>query len=130
MTEVDTSSAKNVMFKKCPNCGFEWSSRRDFLDDPTLEIIGYQANFEELAAGIFLFNHSCHGTLAIPSGRFEDLYQGPIFARRAEDSEECPGYCLQEEELEPCPVECECAYVREIIQTIRHWPKGQALAHS
>jgi len=128
MTEIDTLARENKVFKKCPNCGFEWPSRQDFLDDPTLEIIGYQIQLEELTAGIFLFNHSCHGTLAIPAGHFEDLYKGPVFTQRAHGSEECPGYCLHEEELEPCPVQCECAYVREIIQTIRNWPKGQGSA--
>ena len=118
------------MFKKCPNCGFEWSSRRDFLDDPRLEIIGYQAQLEELTAGIFLFNHSCHGTLGIPAGCFEDLYSGPIFTPRATNTEECPGHCLQECDLDPCPVQCECAYVREIIQIIRNWPKRQVHARA
>jgi hypothetical protein len=42
---------------------------------------------------------------------------------RKTGTEECPGYCLHQDELQPCPARCECAYVREIIQIIRNWPK-------
>ena len=111
------------MFKRCPKCYFEWSRRADFLGDPNLEPIGYQVNFSALKAGIFLFNHDCKGTLAIAVGEFSDLYSGPIFKERADGSQECPGQCLHEDNLAPCPAHCECAYVREILQLIRKWPK-------
>ena len=126
----NTDLKRTLVFKKCRNCGFEWPSRQDFLDDPMLEIVGYQAHFEELTAGLFLFNHSCHGTLAVPAGHFKDLYDGPVFTQRAAGTKECPGHCLHEDDLDLCPVHCECNYVREIIQTIRHWPKGQVSAHA
>ena len=35
-------------FKKCAPCGFEWRTLDTFLGDPAIEIIGYQAYFEEL----------------------------------------------------------------------------------
>jgi hypothetical protein len=112
-----------IYFKKCPNCGFKWDSRDSFLTDDSLDIIGYQANFKELTTGLFYFNHSCEGTLAIQAYLFGDLYDGPIFATRLTDCEDCPGYCLYREELQTCPAECECAYVREIVQIIKNWPK-------
>jgi hypothetical protein len=124
--KVDTlneSFTDRIYFKKCPNCGFKWESRENLLTDDKLFLIGYQANFKELATGLFYFNHSCEGTLAIPAYLFGDLYDGPIFSDRATDDEECPGYCLHREELRPCPAECECAYVREIVQIIKNWPK-------
>ena len=113
----------NNGFKKCPPCGTKWMNRDDFLGDPDIEMIGYQADFEELTAGLFLFNHICRGTLAVNAGIFQDLYDGPILEERIEGTEACLGYCEHEDELRPCPNQCECAYVREIIQVIRHWPK-------
>ena len=110
-------------FKICPKCRFMWCDRQDFLEDPHIEIVGYQAHFEELKEGLFLFNHSCKGTLSIHAARFEDLYDGPIFAERATGGPECPGFCLHKDELAPCTAKCECAYVREIIRIIREWPK-------
>jgi hypothetical protein len=114
---------KRMLFKKCPSCGFEWSTRDAFLAESNLKVIGYQVHFEELTAGLFLFNHSCLTTLAVPAARFQDLYQGPVFTERATGSSQCPQYCLHQEELTACPAHCECAYVREIIQIIRNWPK-------
>ena len=113
-------------FKQCSTCGFKWSSRDQFLEDPDVELVGYQVNFEELLAGFFLFNHSCGTTLAIPVEPFEDLYDGPVFRERATGSEACPEHCLHEENLIPCPTHCECAFVREIIQYIKSWPKSRA----
>ncbi len=111
------------MFKRCPNCGVQWLDRDAFLADPGIEAVGYQVNFEELAAGIFLFNHACLGTLAIEARNFRDLYAGPIFAERATGRTSCPRYCLNEDNLQPCPAKCECAFVRRILQIVQNWPK-------
>jgi len=106
-------------FKVCPACGFEWKSRNDFLNDNSVYIIGYQAHFESLKTGIFLFNHSCKGTLALEVSDFADLYDGPVFEERATGSDDCPGHCLHENILDPCPAKCECAFVREVIQILK-----------
>ena len=110
-------------FKKCSNCGFKWETRDDFLMDPQIEMIGYQSNFKELTLGLFYFNHSCKGTLAIYAGLFKDLYEGLIFTSRATGTKDCPGHCLQRENFDLCPAQCECSYVREIIQLIRNFEK-------
>jgi hypothetical protein len=36
-----------------------------------------------------------------------------------------PGYCNDREILNPCSEACECAYVREIVQIVRKWPKDE-----
>jgi len=110
-------------FKNCPACGKDWVSREALLADGSVSLIGYQAHFEELKEGLFLFNHSCKGTFALPAGIFVDLYTGPIFRKRATGTDECPGHCLHEDELAPCPAHCECAYVREVCQIVQNWPK-------
>ena len=111
------------MFKRCPACGHAWSVRNDFLSDPGLRVIGYQVNFGSLEAGVFLFNHTCKGTLAIHAHEFKDLSCGPMYKERATGGEECQGHCLHEDDLGPCPARCECAYVRDILQIVRQWPK-------
>lgn len=111
-------------FKKCTFCGHRWQTREDFLADATTDMIGYQVNFDNLHLGYFLFNHlTCGTTLGLAAGLFSDLYKGPIYKQRQTGTEKCPEYCLHEKQLEPCPAECECAFVREIIQTVRQWPK-------
>jgi hypothetical protein len=114
----------NKNFKQCSKCGYAWDTRHKFLEDPKLHIIGYQVNFDELEQGFFLFNHTCGTTLAIMAGDFRDLYDGPIYSERLTEGKECLRYCLVKDELRPCPAKCECAYAREIIQTIKGWPKN------
>ncbi|MCK5193793.1 MAG: hypothetical protein KAQ71_08290 [Desulfobulbaceae bacterium] len=110
-------------FKQCKMCEKVWRNYHDFLSDTYISLIGYQVNFEALEAGFFLFNHSCHNTLAIPAEAFTHLYDGPIFKERATGTDKCPGYCLDKCQLEPCAAECECAYVREVLQIVKKWPK-------
>ncbi len=106
------------MFKQCPLCKQQWNSRDDFLNDSSLAVHGYQVNFNHLKEGLFLFNHSCGTTLAIPAGEFADLYNGPMFTEHREFTDSCPNYCLSESDLRPCPAACECAYVRDVIDLI------------
>ena len=104
------------MFKLCNVCNHKWMNRQDFMVDPDIVIIGYQVNFDRLEAGHFYFNHSCNNTIVLSANLFADLHEGPIFAEPRTGLEDCPGYCLKKEALEPCQAECECAYIRSIMQ--------------
>ena len=106
-------------FVACGKCGREWTDRESFLDDPALEILGYQVNFRDLGRGMFMFNHDCQSTLSVPVEPFMDLYSGTIFRDKKTGTESCPGYCLHRDNLRPCPAECNCAFVREVIQVVR-----------
>lgn len=108
-----------TMFKKCGKCGYEWETRKDFLDDENIELVGYQAHFENLELGLFLFNHvNCKTTLSVYAKCFMDLYTGPIFSENKNGQNDCPGFCLEKRSLSPCPVQCECACIRELIDII------------
>ena len=105
-------------------CGEEWTERDDFLSDPATQITGYAAHFKDLELGLFYFNHtSCKTTMALQASLFTDLYDGPVFEERKTGSDVCPGYCLKQAETRPCPAECECAYVREVLDRVSLWSK-------
>lgn len=106
-------------FKRCTVCMASWADRESFLSDPGITLVGYQASFIDLRAGLFLFNHSCGDTLAIQAEAFEDLYSGPVFRNRKSGQPGCPGYCLNKDELSRCPEACECAYVRAVLEVVR-----------
>jgi len=112
---------KEHYFKDCSYCGFVWQDRDKFLNDDEIEIVGYQQHFKELQAGLFLFNHSCNGTISIKVGHFTDLYDGPIFQKRKLHTDECSEHCLYTDSLDSCRVQCECAFVREVIQIIKRY---------
>jgi hypothetical protein len=119
---------KSESFLKCSLCHRNWPSRDAFLADPDVELCGYQADFDELIAGIFLFKHRCGNTLGLMAGDFSDLHDGPIFVERLTGSEHCAGYCRQKNALNPCLAHCECAFVREILQVVRQWPKTEKVS--
>ena len=93
-------------FKRCTMCPTVWQTRDDFLSDPDVTLVGYQAHFEELKAGLVLFNHACKTTMALDVEELCDLYEGPIFKQRATGSPNCLGYCLRRDEVRPCPAQC------------------------
>lgn len=113
-----------MSFKQCTKCARQWQNQEEFLADPDLSLLGLQVCFDDLLEGLILFNHSCKTTFSVEVSRFENLYQGPVYQERLSGGEHCAGYCLNERELKPCPAKCSCAFVREILQKIKHFPKG------
>ena len=113
-------------FKECPKCKKKWTSRSEYLADILLKLNGYQAAFDNLENGLLLFTHLCDGcksTMSIGVSKFDDLYSGERFSENKALSEECPRYCIDEHNLERCDAKCECAFVREIIQHVKDYPK-------
>ena len=113
------------MFKKCTLCGHIWENREAFLTDPDLVIIGYQASFEKIQDGMFLFNHVCETTLAMGVMKFDDLYTGPTYDMSLADTDECSNLCSDMNKLDACSAKCKYAYVRDIMQIIKNWPKTE-----
>ena len=113
----------NQSFKQCPCCEYVWDSREDFLSDSSLRLNGYQADLDRLEEGLLFFTHEqgdCHSILAIEVSELMDLYQGPRYQQRLWDTEQCPRYCRQQTNLQQCNAMCECAFVRELIQMLKH----------
>ncbi|HMK56293.1 MAG TPA: hypothetical protein VK448_06635 [Dissulfurispiraceae bacterium] len=111
-----------TVFKKCPGCFRDWSTRDDFLSDNSLELNGYKADFEKLEYGLFFFTHKvdgCCSTMALEVKDFLGIYTGKMYTDRKTLSDECPGYCTDEKQLSRCDALCECAFAREIMHIIR-----------
>ena len=119
-----------ILFKTCPKCNKKWETRDSFLADPEIIIIGYQVNFRSLELGLFLFNHNdCKTTMSLEAKDFTDLYQGTIFKERKTGTDSCPEFCLNINNLQACPAQCECSYVRQVIQTVKSWQKSAEMAN-
>ncbi|MEN8200597.1 MAG: hypothetical protein ABFR63_11055 [Thermodesulfobacteriota bacterium] len=113
-----------TLFRKCTNCHTKWKSVDDFLEDPNIAILGYQSNFGDLECGILLFNHlSCENTLGFEVRQFSHLQEGPVFTENKTGKDGCPGYCLVMTKLNPCKNNCECRWVRDVLQKIKEWQK-------
>lgn len=59
-----------------------------------------------------------------PKGKFANLYNGPIYTKNIMGTESCPDHCLFKTNLEAYPEQCECNYVREIMQITKVWDKN------
>ncbi len=73
------------IFKLCSMCGKKWKTRDEFLNDPSLEINGYKADFEKLEWGLFYFTHkkeNCFSTMALEAQDFLSLYDGKKYTER------------------------------------------------
>jgi hypothetical protein len=119
----------NKPFKICSNCGAEWATLNDFLNDPAIKLIGYQANFCDLPNGLFLFAHQtpgCGTSLGLYVSGFLKITARPLFATSTCRPKTCPERCLHQDDLNPCPELCECSWVREVMQIIRDWDKQAA----
>ena len=113
-------------FVECTCCHQVWVDRDEFLGDPEVEVAGYQVDFRELRAGFFLFTHlasGCLSSFAVSVNRFLDFHDGPVFTDRLTGTDACEEHCLHRSDLRSCRQQCECAYVRDVLQTVRHWPK-------
>lgn len=110
------------MFKQCAMCRQEWISRENFLRDPDITLIGYQADFKNPDNGLYLFNHvkqGCATTLSFHVHEFADLFTGEYFTEDKFQTHSCPGYCLDVNNTEACSAECRNSYPRRLMQIIK-----------
>lgn len=107
-------------FKICNTCSRHWETIIDFIADPEIVLLGYQADFLKQKDGVFLFSHgTCANTLALNVHRFKHLVDGPIFTENKKGRDGCPEYCVHGEELAPCKDICECRWVHDVMQLLQ-----------
>lgn len=114
--------SETSVFKICPMCSTQWETLDDFLNDKSLEINGYQADFQKLEDSFFYFTHNVEGcgtTMTIYAEKFFSLYAGKRYPQRKTGEKDCPGFCLDDKQLERCEAFCECAFNREILRIIK-----------
>lgn len=108
-------------FKICTKCGYTWKVREDFLKDPFICLVGFQANPIETESDYYLFNHileedRCNTTLAVEVGVFLSLYKGTMFTEIKFEGPQCELHCARVDDLSPCSTECKNAVARGIMQ--------------
>jgi hypothetical protein len=108
-------------FKICSKCSYTWRIRDDFLGDPSICLVGFQASFIESESGYYLFNHildgnQCNTTIVVEVEDFLSLHKGTMFTDINFESPLCEAHCTHVEDLSQCQVECKNAAAREIMQ--------------
>lgn len=131
---METSS---LYFKTCPLCSTSWYTIDDFIRDSEIEVIGYQPHPEKTGAGLFIFGHRhCNSSISVQLEALSDLQVcltqdadsvyiiGPDMIQEENSTEVCYTNCLRKTDSSNGNKRCECAYVREVIQLIKHLPKN------
>lgn len=115
----------NGEFKRCSACSQVWQGRDDFFSDPEVALVGYQALGPDPEEGMLLFNHlgGCGTTMGMWVSKFEDMWSGTRHAELLRHSDACERHCYHTNDLERCSNSCSGAWVREVLQVVRHWPK-------
>ena len=108
-------------FKTCSKCSYAWRGRDEFLEDPSICLVGFQASFIENESGYYLFNHildegHCNTTLMVKVEDFLSLHTGTMFPDIKFERDLCEGHCTRVEDLSQCEVKCKNAVAREIMQ--------------
>lgn len=117
-------------FKVCSACAHRWAQLEDWMQDENLYLNGYQASFDDVHEGLFLFTHTVEGcgtTLAIPAGKFRALYDGPAHPGSLAFTEKCNNHCVHEDDFESCNNECRMKWIRDILQILKNQRPGDAL---
>ena len=119
-----------MCFKTCSKCGFVWPERASFLIDPNLRLIGYQADFEELMAGIFLYSTTFAKRLSPLEQTTSKIYTTARCLLKGWKAVTSAGVTVCTKMIYAhIPRNVNVQYVREIVQVILNWPK-QGLACS
>ena len=80
-------------------------------------------HFHDQKGGLFLYTHvnsDCLTTLAVPVKSFLSLSDLPLLADRL-----CHGseLCVRKGETAELPQQCECQWVKHILEIIQNWEK-------
>ncbi|MGD0309901.1 MAG: hypothetical protein ABSC02_11500 [Acidobacteriota bacterium] len=108
----------HLPFQKCGSCGQMWNQWPDFIFDPAVRLLGFQAMPGLPDANLVIFVHCCGSTISILAQRLRHILPGPEQAGDLPslfDTDMCNQYCRFIESLEACDRPCVNARDRRLI---------------
>ena len=133
MTKADGKDKKGRhAFKTCGSCRKTWEGWQDFVLDPAIRILGFQAVESVPDANLIVFEHKCGSSISLLAKRLRHILPGP-----GEDthlpvlygSEVCREHCRLIQDLEACDRPCANSRDRRLIQLLlemrRHAQKSK-----
>ena len=105
-------------FQKCGSCGQMWNQWPDFILDPDVRLLGFQAMPGMPDANLLIFVHACGSTISILAKRLRHILPGSDQAGELPSlfgTDTCNKYCRFIENLETCDRHCVNARDRRMI---------------
>jgi len=114
-------------FQKCGSCGQPWTQWSDFILDPDVRLLGFQAVSGLPDANLLVFEHSCGSSISVLAKRLRHLLgdvqpesQLPVLF----GTDQCNKYCRFLEILAACDRPCANARDRQLIQAVIKMKRG------
>jgi hypothetical protein len=120
---------RTVCFKHCPTCNVLWRQQSQFLSDPEVKFLGFRPAATPESLALIVFNHArCDTRLTFTLETFAELTVFPILCASCAITHKDTDYCLAGASGRPCPALCICAFVHNVSESIRAWPKCTSCA--
>ena len=69
-----TTNIYKTPFKTCTMCQASWNTCQQFVEDHSLKLNGYFADFEDPREGLIMVTHHAEGCLAVPSAYKQKIW--------------------------------------------------------
>ncbi len=120
MTKAEEKKGSHP-FKTCGSCRKIWETWQDFVLDPGIRILGFQAVEGLSDANLIVFEHRCGSSISLLAKRLRHLLPTPDEETRLPvlfGSDECRRHCRLIEDLESCDRPCANSRDRRLIQLL------------
>ncbi len=110
-----------ALFKVCNGCGKRWQTAEQFILDPSLQLVMYQAVFGEVEYGLFVLTHDvpeCQSSISVSVGMFRGLVPRDHQESGFLDPK-CEDRCFSQMDLAPCNVDCSMKWARDVMQCLK-----------
>jgi hypothetical protein len=116
-------------FQKCGSCGKTWAGWQEFVFDPSVLMLGFQAFVPVPDANLLVFEHRCGSSISILARRLRHL--GAPEGCQADDpvlfgTETCNEYCRDIKDLRACDRPCANARDRRVVQLLFKMKQDEA----
>ncbi len=108
-------------FKTCGSCRKAWEGWQDFVLDPAIRILGFQAVEDLPDANLIVFEHRCGSSISLLAKRLRHLLPAPEEPAHLPvllGSDICRKHCRLIEDLESCDRPCANSRDRRLIQLL------------
>jgi hypothetical protein len=116
-------------FKTCGSCRKSWEHWQDFVLDPGVRILGFQAIDSLPDANLLVFEHKCGSSISLLAKKLRHLLDEhgereklPVLF----GSETCRKHCRLIEDLEACDRPCANSRDRMLIQMLIRMKRARA----
>jgi hypothetical protein len=101
-------------------CRKAWATREDFLEDPSLKLLGLQVVAELPDANLIVWEHECGTSVSVLARRMHDLLSPPVDGDTWPlplllNSPDCQQLCTSLENLLACDRPCRNAFDRRVM---------------